>query len=163
MPYHPPEIHGLQPSDLELISRDHKLIELFLEDLGETCVNLDNQLSCDNCGKAKHASCNGRIHSFLHDLLDINDKHFAHEETIMLHRPNVTEESLRFRAHRHAHGYLMEDLKELVRACRVLMAKGQTDQAYRLLYTSYTEIIEAHNNNFDDPFIQSAPGPNPDQ
>ena len=155
MPIHQNNIKSLSAEDYRQIAREHARLERYLADLRETCQNLDNTLGCDTCGREKLASCHGRMHSFLHDLLDITGKHFVNEEAIMLSRPHVTEDYGYYRMHHQAHLQIMKALKGLVEQCGLLDRQGATDAAYRELFGKISVLFEEHDRAFDDPFIQS--------
>lgn len=155
MPIHQNNIKTLSAADYHQIEREHERLERYLADLRETCWNLDTGLGCDSCGSEKLASCHGRMHSFLHDVLDITGKHFLNEETIMLSRPHVSEDYAYYRAHHQAHLQVMRALKATVEQCALLDRQHNTVSAYRELYGKISALFEEHSRAFDDPFIQS--------
>jgi len=155
MVIHVQAIKNLSPEDYLLIEKEHSRLRWFLCDLHETCCNLGNQLSCQSCTTVKSASCRGRLPSFFHDLIDLAGKHFYHEESIMLGRPNVTEDYGYFRSHRQAHEKIMYELHSIVAECASLTNQGNTAESYRQLYKRVLNLFEEHDRSFDDPFIQS--------
>jgi hemerythrin len=155
MPIHPDNIKALSAEDYRQIELEHARLERFLEDLHDTCHHLDSQLGCEHCGSEKLASCHGRMHSFLHDLLDITGKHFLNEENIMLSRPHVTEDYAYYRVHHQAHLKIMQALRSITDQCAALDREGATADAYRALSGKISALFEEHNRAFDDPFIQS--------
>ncbi len=155
MVIHANAIKSLATDDYVVIEEGHSRLHKFLNDLYNTCCNLDNQLNCDSCSGEKHASCKGHLPSFFYDLLDLTSKHFYHEESIMLSRPHVTEEYEYFRRHRQAHQNILRELNRLVNECTSLNKQSATAQSYRHLYKTISELFEEHDRAFDDPFIQS--------
>lgn len=155
MPIHQNSIKTLSAEDYRQIEWEHARLERYLADLHETCHNLNSQLGCDTCGSEKLASCHGRMHSFLHDLLDITGKHFVNEEKIMLSRPHVTEDYAYYREHHQAHLQIMKALKSITEQCGMLDRQGATAEAYRELFGQISALFEEHSRAFDDPFIQS--------
>lgn len=155
MSSHVQNIKGISADDYKLIREEHERLDRFLQDLRDTCCNLDNQLDCNSCSREKFASCHGRMYSFLYDLLDITDKHFYNEESIMLSRPHISEEYEYFRLHRQAHFNIMRSLKSIVDDCASLDERGITAEGYRQLYEKISTLFEEHGRLFDDPFIQS--------
>lgn len=150
-----PSIKSLAPDDYALIESEHARMEWFLHDIKDTCLHLDDQLACDSCGSLKLASCYGRLPSFLHNLMEITDKHFHHEESIMLSRPHVTENYEYFRVHRQAHLDIMQALKEIAGDCASFLQQKVIADGYRQLYQRVSGLFEDHDRLFDDPFIQS--------
>lgn len=143
----------LSANDHHLIDQEHELLAKFLNDLRDTCANLDNQKGCDACSKEKFASCHGRMYSFLYDLLEISAKHFNHEEMVML--KSATTDSEYFRAHQKDHMKIMSSLKEIVDTCATLDQQGITAEGYRRLYKTISNLFKNHNFSFDEPFIKS--------
>lgn len=150
-----PSIKSLPPDDYVLIEAEHERLERFLSDIKDTCCHLDNQLSCNSCSSLKFASCSGRLPSFLYDLIDITDKHFCHEESIMLSRPHLTEEYEYFRVHRQAHVNIMLALKKITVECASLLQGRVIADGYRQLHQRVSNLFEDHERLFDDPFIRS--------
>lgn len=155
MPIHQNNIKALSDADYQQIKLEHERLERYLADLRETCCNLDNEIGCDGCGSEKLASCHGRMHSFLHDLLDITGKHFVNEEKIMLSRPHVNEDYAYYRMHHQAHLQIMKALKSVAEQCGKLDREGATAAAYRELFGKISVLFDEHSRSFDDPFIQS--------
>ena len=148
-------IKNLAPADYFLIEEEHERLKSLLHDLHDTSCNLDNMLSCQSCSREKFASCRGHLPSFFHDLIDVAGKHFYHEESIMLSRPNVTEDYEYFRNHRQAHANIMRELDVIVSECSSLDKMEKTDESYRQFYKRLSDLFEEHDRSFDDPFIQS--------
>jgi len=155
MTIHAQAIRKLPPADYLLIEEEHVRLGKLLHDLHETCCNLDNLLSCHSCSSAKIASCRGRLPSYIHDLIDLIDMHFYHEESIMLSRPQVTVEYKYFRTHRQAHDNIMQELKSIAGECNSLDKLERTAEGYRHFYKKISDLFEEHDRCFDDPFIQS--------
>jgi len=154
MVIHVQAINNLTPEDYILIQNEHAAIERYIADLRDTCCNLENNLGCSSCSREKWGSCTGRLPSFLYDLIALVGRHFAHEETIMLSRPHVSDEYEYFRIHREAHSNLMQQLRVTVDEC-TRFEQGRTAESYRHLYNRILQLFEEHDNTFDDPFIQS--------
>lgn len=150
-----PSIKSLTPDDYVVLEKEHARLERFLSDIEDTCWHLDNKLNCHGCGSLKFASCYGRLPSFLHDLSEITNKHFAHEESIMLARPHVTEDYEYFRAHRQAHIDIMVALRQIAGECTTLLNQGVIADGYRQLHQKVSHLFEDHEQAFDDPFIRS--------
>ena len=148
-------VNKLTPADYLLIEEEHARLERLLRDLYDTCCNLDNLLSCQGCSSAKLASCRGRLPSYIHDLIDLVDMHFYHEESIMLSRPQVTVGNEYFRIHKQAHDGIIKELKLIVGECSSLDKLEKTAEGYRHFYKKLSDLFEEHDRCFDDPFIQS--------
>jgi len=155
MSTHQSNIKALSNENYQQIELEHARLERYLADLRDTCHYLDSELSCDSCSREKLASCNGRIYSFMHDLLDITGKHFQNEETIMLSRPHVNEDYSYYRTHHQEHLQIMKALKALAEQCGELYQQGATAAAYRELYGKISALFDEHSLAFDDPFIES--------
>ena len=155
MAIHVQAIRKLAPADYLLIEEEHNRLGMLLRDLHGTCCNLDNLLNCHGCDSAKLASCRGRLPSYIHDLIDIVDMHFYHEESIMLSRPQVTVGNEYFRIHKQAHDSIMQELKSIVGECSSLDKLEKTAEGYRHFYKKLSDLFEEHDRCFDDPFIQS--------
>ena len=155
MTIHDRAIKSLTPADYHLIETEHLRLKKFLNDLRETCCNLDNLLGCETCSGEKLASCRGRLPSFFVDIIDLIDKHFQHEEAIMLSRPHVTEDYAFYRLHNQAHAKILLELNAIIRRCHTINKRENTADAYRQFYNSLAQLFEEHDRAFDDPFIQS--------
>lgn len=154
---HHQAIKNLAPADYIIIEKEHAQLEQFLIDLREACAccNLNSPPDCQSCIHEKQSSCQGRLPSFLFYVIDLVGKHFDHEETIMLSRPNVTEEYEYFRKHRQAHMEILKKLDTLAKECISLDKSGNTPEAYRQLNMQFSQMLDAHDSDFDDPFIHS--------
>lgn len=150
------EIKTLTPEELQLIEDEHLRLHYSLENLRSTCRNLDNQHSCESCTREKIATCQGRLVSFFHNIVNITTNHFNHEESIMLRLSLVTQEHGDFRSHQQAHNSILDELKAKVSQCALLDAHGHTSEAYRQLHKTMSELLEEHARLLDGPFIQSA-------
>ncbi len=155
MVIHRQAVKNLTPADYLLIEKEHTQLEKFLHDIRDTCCNLDNALTCQSCSAGKLASCRGLLPSYLHDVIDLAEKHFDHEEAIMLSRPHVTEDYGYFRTHHQAHEDILKKLIALRGESLSLDGQGRTDEGYRQFYKKLSDILEEHDRSFDDPFIQS--------
>lgn len=154
MTIHQQAIKNLAHPDYPLIESEHKRLEIFLHDLRDTCDQLDSSLSCHGCGSEKFASCKGRVPSFFLDLMDLIDKHFYHEETIMLRRHgDKTDEH--FDNHCLAHTQIMQKLNVIIKDCYSIHKQGATADGYRQFFKKISSIFEAHSREYDAPFIQS--------
>ncbi len=160
MSVHVQAIKALTPEDYQLIQREHEQLEKFVHDLKHACVcsSLQTPPDCSHCDHEKQASCQGRLPSFLHYVMDLAASHFEHEEAIMLNRPGVSGGSEYFLAHQHAHAEIMEQLNALVYECFSLDNNSNTAQVYVRFYQQLSNIFEAHDRAFDDPFIRSTQG-----
>jgi len=155
MVIHLQAVKKLAPADYLLIEEEHARLERLLHDLRDTCCNLDNLLSCQSCSSGKLASCRGRLPSFLFDVIDLSSRHYSHEESIMLSRPNVTENYEYFHMHQQAHADIMQKLNTLVDECSSLDKQENTDESYRQLFKKLSDLFDDHDRTFDEPFIQS--------
>ncbi|PKO46671.1 MAG: hypothetical protein CVU29_05350 [Betaproteobacteria bacterium HGW-Betaproteobacteria-22] len=154
---HSQAIKALSPADYLIIEQEHKLLEQYLENLRDACAcsKTIQPPDCQQCNHEKQASCQGRLPSFLFHILDLASKHFQHEETIMLNRPHVTEDYEYFRAHRQAHKAIIDQLYVLSDECLALRSKGNTPEIFNQFYHQLIALFEAHDQDFDDPFIKS--------
>jgi len=148
---HEHAIKMLAPVDYILI--EHELLERYLNDLHDACV--DDNLGSQGDDNDKKASHQGRLPSFLSRIVDLAAKHFDHEEAIMLSRPHITEDSKYFRAHRQAHAGLTQRLHAMVNECLSPDKPSNTAETYRQFYVELSGLFEEHGRLVDDPFIQS--------
>jgi len=148
-------IKSLAPEDYQLIEGEHLRLHGLLNNLHNTCCNLDNQLSCQSCGREKMASCQGQLTCFIYNLTYLTDSHFHNEEFIMRHWPYVTEEYENFLKHQNAHADIMDELQKIVSECASLNKSVDVSEGYRQLYKRMSELLKDHDRLFDDPFIQS--------
>lgn len=150
------EVKKLTPEEFKLIENEHLRLHNSLENLRNTCRNLDNQRSCENCTREQIATCQGRLVSFSHNIINITTNHFNHEESIMLRLSLVTQEYGDFRSHQQAHNSILDELNAKVKQCALLDAHGNTSEAYRQLHKKMSELFEEHVLLLDGPFIKSA-------
>jgi len=157
MAVHIQAIKALAPADYLLIEREHVLLKNFLSDLRKACAcsNLDTMPDCKRCDHEMQTSCQGRLPSFLHYLIELATNHFEHEEAIMLSRPHVTEDYEYFRIHQRAHVEIMQKLSALVDECFALDEDDNPAEVYIRFYEQLSAIFEEHDQAFDDPFILS--------
>jgi len=157
MVVHNQAINELAPADYLVIEQEHKLLEKYLNDLRNACYcsNLDKVPDCQACDHEKQTSCQGRLASFLFCLINLTDKHFEHEEAIMLSRPHVTADNEYFRLHHEAHHNLMRKLHALTDECFSLRNNSNPAEIYRQFNKTLSDLFEEHDRNFDDPFLQS--------
>ena len=154
---HRQAIMGLAPADYLIIETEHKLLDKYLSDLRDACAcsNIGKLLDCQACTREQQTSCQGRLPSFLLHIIDLAGEHFAHEETIMLSRPQVTSDSEYFRIHQQAHADLLQKLHTLSDECLSLRNEGNTAEIFRQFHKTLSNLFEEHDRNFDDPFIES--------
>lgn len=160
MALHSKAIRALSPEDYQLIEYQHAQLERFLQDLKNAC-DCSNHMhvpDCALCDHEKQTSCQGRLPSFLHYVIDLASEHFDNEEAIMLNRPKVTEYDPYFVRHKKAHDDILDQLEQLVGECFGLEEQCNTSELYQRLYNNLTAIFEAHDIEFDDPFIRSTQG-----
>jgi len=157
MSLHNQAVKELGVEDYLVIEEEHDLLQKFLVDLMNACAcsNLKNLDSCATCNKEKQASCQGRLPSFLYYVIHLAAKHFDHEEKIMLSRPHVTWDYKYFQLHHQAHADIMEKLNSLVDKCFALEKLNNPANTYRQFHQTLSDIFEAHDLEFDDPFIES--------
>lgn len=157
MALHTVAIKALSPDDYQLIEREHAQLERFLQDLKNACeCSRDAQAAdCSLCDHEKQTSCQGRLPSFLHYVYELASDHFDNEEAIMLNRPHVTEHDVYFVRHKKAHDEILDQLEQLVQECFNLEDVCNTSELYLRLYKNLTNIFEAHDREFDDPFVRS--------
>lgn len=142
--------------EYKLIQNEHSRLNGFLENLRNTCCNLDNQRNCESCTSEQHATCQGRLVSSFHNIINSTANHFNHEESIMRRLSLVTEEYGDIQSHQQAHNKILEELNAKVSQCALLDARGDTSEAYRQLHKKMSELFEEHALLLDGPFIQSA-------
>lgn len=126
-------------------------LNTILGDLYETCLNLDNELSCNTCESGKVASCRGRFPSFLYRLLDTIDTHYINEQSIKFARPNVTKEKQYLRTHHQAHNDVIKAIELTVAESHILEQQALTAKGYRLMYQKISYLLKEHNRSFDKP------------
>ena len=120
------------------------------------CCNLDNLSDCQTCDHEKQTSCQGRLPSYLFDVIELAAKHFDLEETIMLSRPHVTENDEYFSMHQQAHADIMEKLNLQVDKYLPLGNQSNASELYIQFYKKLSDLFAEHNRSFKDPFfIQS--------
>lgn len=157
MSIHDQAIKALAPADYLMIEKEHQQLDKFLRDLKDacSCSKLDSRPDCKRCDHEMQTSCQGRLPSFLYYVIDLAANHFDHEEAIMLSRPHVTENYEYFRIHQQAHAGIMQQLNALVEECFALKDGVNTAEVYMRFYKKLSDIFEAHDKSFDDPFILS--------
>ena len=157
MPLHNKAIKGLSAEDYLIIEQEHKLLEEYLINLRNACAcsTADKLDDCPSCDHEKKASCHSRLPSFLFNIIELATKHFEHEETIMLNRPQVTERDEYFSAHHRAHIDIMQKLQTLIDESLSLRNDDNIPEIYRNFYESISDIFENHERLFDAPFIKS--------
>ncbi len=151
---HDKAVKKLAPADYIIIEEEHVQLKRFLDDLHDTCCQLDTLVEQGSEGE-KTATYRGRLPSFLFYVTELATKHFNHEEAIMLSRPNVTEEYNYFRAHKQAHTEILEKLDILVDKCFSLDTQVGIAEIYHQFHKKLSDLFEEHDCAFDDPFILS--------
>ena len=149
-------INKLTTADYLIIKNEHKELGKYLIDLRDACACRD--LKCQTCAQAKQAACLGRLPSFLFHIVELSEKHFDHEEKIMLNRPNNTNECEYFSYHHEAHVNLMLRLQALSYEYLSMKNENYIGEIYRLFYEKITDMFEEHDHLFDNPFIESTRG-----
>jgi hypothetical protein len=78
MSVHRQAIQELAPADYLVIEKEHKLLEKYLTNLRDACAcsNMDHLPDCQTCDQERQTSCQGRLPSFLFDIVDLAGKHF---------------------------------------------------------------------------------------
>lgn len=147
---------NLSSEDYILLEEEHKQLGKYLSDIRDTCINLENHLDCQGCGREKHASCRGRFPSFLYRLLETTSKHYSHEEAVLLAGLHVAEKYGYFQVHRQAHIDTIKAVKVVAEACDALEDRALTAEAYRQLYQKIGNLFEEHTHTFDVSFIKPA-------
>jgi hypothetical protein len=153
---HSKAINKLAPSDYAMIEKEHQQLEKYLADLRDACAcSLLPDSDGPACSKEQQTSCQGRMPSFLFHIIDLAGRHFDHEESIMLSRPNISENNDYFRVHRQAHLDIMKTLQGLADNYFDVTEKSGAAEVYRLFYEKIAGIFDEHDRQFDDPFIES--------
>lgn len=157
MPVHNKAIKGLSPEDYLVIEKEHKLLEKYLTNLRNACAcsTVDKLADCPPCDHEQKVSCQGRLPSFLFYIIELAIKHFEHEESIMLNRPQTTKNKEYFRLHHRAHIDIVQTLQALIDESLSLRSEDNTPEIYRNFYDSISDIFEKHDQLFDAPFIKS--------
>jgi hemerythrin len=146
-------LQGIGTFDLEerqQMEFEHNQLARFLHDLRDTCSNLDGEIDCNSCQSESLGSCRGRLPSFIYDLMDICEKHFDHEESLLSTKFHQAESDEYFLAHKQAHEDILRVLKSKLIECKELNQYGQTAQGYRLLYHTVSNLFSEHARLFDD-------------
>jgi hemerythrin len=154
---HKNAIKKLSDADYLVIKKEHKQLEQYLNDLHDACAcsHLYRSPDCRTCAQAKQNSCLGRLPSFLFHIIELAEKHFDHEEKIMLSRPHITNEYEYFSYHHQAHVNLMLRLQALSDEYLSMRNESYIGEIYRHFYEKITDMFEEHDRLFDDPFIES--------
>lgn len=155
MVIHVEALQNLSPEDFMIINEEHVRLNDSLNLLCTTCHNLDKQLDCQSCNREQLGTCQGRLISFFHNVINFSTTHFKHEESIMLRQSGVTENDEDFRRHRQAHVNMLNALYEIICECDLLDAKGKTANAYRNLCNRMSEQFKEHDLMFDSIYIKA--------
>ncbi|HEY3299711.1 MAG TPA: hemerythrin domain-containing protein [Methylophilaceae bacterium] len=148
-------ITKINEDDYALLEAEHERLNQYLLDLEDTCAHLSGLRDCGLCDPEIASACAGRMPSFLHDLLDMTEKHFFHEEAIMIEMLNHDNNNEHLRAHRRAHMQILQATHQLIGEANTLNRQGETAQAYRLLFTTMTKLLNEHTSIFDMPFVEA--------
>jgi hemerythrin len=149
-------INKLTTVDYLVIKKEHMELEKYLIDLHDACACSD--LNYRTCAQANQASCLGRLPSFLFHIIELAEKHFDHEDKIMLSRPQITNECEYFSYHHQAHVNLMLRLQALSYEYLSMKNENYIAKIYRHFYEKITDMFEEHDRLFDNPFIESTRG-----
>jgi hemerythrin len=142
--------------DRHQMEMEHKQLDRFLEDLRDTCRNLDSDGVCSSCPNELLACCRGRLPSFVYDLLEICEKHFEHEESLLSTKSHLAESYEYVLTHQQAHAEILQALKSMQIECQKLNQHGLTAQGYRLLFHTVSSLFDEHARLFDDHYINPA-------
>jgi hypothetical protein len=150
---------GLAPEDYQQIEDEHVQLHRLLNDLGEVCINLDNQVSCCDCDDEKKASCQGQLVSFTYNLAYLAENHFSNEEVLIKRWSQVMDKHESYHAHHQAHENIMAELQNIARQCASIDLSGNISVGYRKLHRRMSVLLKDHDRLFDRPFFQeSNPG-----
>ena len=150
-----PIVTKISDEDYALLEAEHERLNQYLLDLEDTCAHLSGLRDCGLCDPDLAAACAGRMPSFLHDLLDMTEKHFFHEEAVMVQMLNHDNNNEHLKAHRRAHMQILRATHQVISEASELNRQGETSQAYRLLFTKMTKLLNEHTSIFDMPFVES--------
>lgn len=128
---------------------EHLRLRNSIDIIRSTCINLENQLCCQNCNREQIATCKGRLTSFSYNLISISESHFDFEESIMLPRAGISNKKEAFHNHQQSHQNILKEMRETLKECALLDSHGRTDECYRLLYKRASKLYEEHGRLFD--------------
>lgn len=148
-------ITKINEDDYALLEAEHERLNQYLLDLEDTCAHLSGLRDCGLCDPEIASACAGRMPSFLHDLLDMTEKHFFHEEAIMIEMLNHDNNNEHLKTHRRAHMQILQATHQVIGEANTLNRQGETAQAYRLLFTTMTKLLNEHTSIFDMPFVEA--------
>jgi hemerythrin len=149
-----PGLRALSLTERQLIEGEHARLERFLRELRETCCEFDSLEECQDCGREKIASCQGRLISFTHDFLDFVIEHFENEEKIMSEIYSTQQSNRYFQLHQQEHMKLVREMESLMHELSVMSRRGHTAIAIREFYYRVAEIFSKHARTLDDPLMQ---------
>ncbi|MDO8990564.1 MAG: hypothetical protein Q7U91_13140 [Sideroxyarcus sp.] len=158
MAVHAGAISGLAQEDYTLIEAEHTRLRGTIDNLRDTCRNLETTRGCSECSREKLGTCRGRLVSFFYNIMDFSANHFKHEESIMGRWSQMNDECADLHRHQQAHRDILLELAALVGEGVMLDLQGSTAHAYRRLYLGVGDLFEQHERLFDDPFIRSTSG-----
>lgn len=143
-------LKDLAPDEFKRIEEEHLRLHNSINNLRNTCCNLENQNGCQSCISEQAATCQGRLVSSFRNIISVSNDHFEYEEIIMLHVGKITKEDLDFHDHQQAHRNILNELRATIEVCATLDALGDTAECYRQLYRRASELYEEHDRLFDD-------------
>lgn len=138
----------LYGKQLGMVHRDHAKLQQYLRDVEDTCTQLNSLQGCRHCSTNRQAVCQGRISSFLFDLIDITNRHFLHEELLMAEAADKIDDTTR-QAHHLAHANITHAINELYAQSAKSAEQGRYHETYQRLYMTLTELFSEHEQMFD--------------
>lgn len=130
--------------------KEHQRLTTFLDDLQNNCINQHNQLDCSNCDRGALASCRGQLPSYFHDLIDLCSIHFYREEILIAEELQGLPAHQNLKKHHQAHAGILKRIGAIIGECALINEKEHTDEAYRFLYKSLTQLFAEHETEFDE-------------
>lgn len=147
MAIHHQVIIKLNAEEFAQISKEHKELEKYLEQLRDVCdfSKESNIAGCDNCSKEKLASCRGLLPSYLHYLHEVTFQHFKSEEKILAKK----EQKEIYLAHKNSHELILEHIDKLIATCVSNSKKIDPAKIYKDVYERTAKLFDAHEKIFD--------------
>jgi len=154
MGIHRQVIIRLSSEEYNLISKEHKELERYLEKLRDVCdfSKEPARPKCKDCTEAKFASCRGLVPSYLHYLYEVTFQHFSSEEKILLKK----EEKEKYLAHKNSHELILHHIDKLISNCVDSEKKIDPAKIYRDVYERTIKLFDAHEKIFDASFEYQA-------
>ncbi|MDX1916094.1 MAG: hypothetical protein SFU55_10955 [Methylophilus sp.] len=149
------DLQLMSAEDFELIQTEHERLHRYISNLEETCIHLQDGLTCNSCDREKRASCHGRVPSFLYVLHELAEKHFYHEEFIMVKRLQSDQSNDYFEKHKRAHKLVLDAFHQAIIEADAHYEHGKIAEAYKSLHAKVMHELKTHANEYDDPFIKS--------